>query len=130
MTILFSRQNHQKWCAWIRETELPVQVFEECLGTRNSAFAFPLLIKKESRLSRREICARLEEKGIQTRPISGSHLAKQPAWKGIWNGLVRGETPVADAIHERGFFVGQSHAFGDRQGELLVDCLKEIFTKR
>jgi len=120
------RRNHKMWCSWINESNLPVQVFEECTGTRNSAFAFPMIIKEESKLSRKEVCARLELKGIQTRPISGSHLARQPAWKGLWNGKIRGSTPVADAIHERGFFVGQSHAFGDKQGELLIDTLKDI----
>ena len=85
-----------------------------------------MIINEESKLSRKEVCARLETKGIQTRPISGSHLARQPAWKGVWNGKIRGTTPVADAIHERGFFVGQSHAFGDQQGELLVDTLKDF----
>ena len=125
--VLRRRKNHQQWCSWIREADLPIDVFEESVGTRHSAFAFPLLIREESRFSRKDLCHRLEERGIQTRPISGSHLARQPAWKRIWNGYIRGYTPVADAIHERGFFVGQSHAFGDEQGILLVDTLKEIF---
>ena len=34
---------------------------------------------------------------------------------------------VADAIHERGLFVGQSHAFDIRHGELLLDALRAAF---
>ena len=124
--VIRRRNNHKKWCSWIRSTNLPIDVFEECVGTRNSAFAFPMLIKKDCRISRKELCARLEEKGIQTRPISGSHLAKQPAWKTMPVGRIAERTPVADAIHDRGFFVGQSHAFGDEQGNLLVDSLQDI----
>jgi hypothetical protein len=34
--------------------------------------------------------------------------------------------PVADAVHERGFFVGNSHAFGPDHGELLIRSLLEF----
>ena len=51
------RRNHKTWCSWIKESNLPVHVFEECSGTRNSGFAFPMIIKEESKLSRKEVCA-------------------------------------------------------------------------
>jgi len=65
----------------------------------------------------------LEAVGIQTRPISGSNLARQPAAARVPTLRVEGSLAVADSVHERGFFVGQSHAFGAIQRELLAESL-------
>ena len=118
------RHNHGSWCKWVQAEQLPLRVFPEMPSTRHAAFAFPILLNEDSPLTRSELCNLLEQDGIQTRPISGSHLAKQPAFTKLQRGHQEGETPNADAIHQRGFFVGQSHAFGEEQGALLVDRLK------
>jgi CDP-4-dehydro-6-deoxyglucose reductase, E1 len=120
------RANHRNWCRMVEDLELPLRVFPELPGTRHAAFAFPILLSEDCPLSRAELCGRLELLGIQTRPISGSHLGRQPAFKRLPAARVEGPTPVADAVHSRGFFVGQSHAFGDRQGELLAGALSSL----
>ena len=124
------RANHQKWCSWINSLELPLRVYPELEGTTHSAFAFPMLLSEDSPLSRAEVCTRLAQYNIDTRPISGSNLARQPAFTDLPNTRVEGDTPIADAIHERGFFVGQSHAFGDAHGNLLCDALKTVFSSK
>ena len=121
------RQNHHNWCTWINSLGLPLRVYPELEGTTHSAFAFPMLLNEDAPITRAELCDRLAEYRIDTRPISGSNLARQPAFSDLPNTRVEGATPVADAIHERGFFVGQSHAFGDDHGNLLCDALKAIF---
>ena len=119
-------ENHASWCRMIDGLGLPLRVFPGLPGTRHAAFAFPVLLDEDAPMDRAALCARLEEAGIQTRPISGSHLARQPAFQRLPSARVEGPTPVADAVHERGFFVGQSHAFGDRQGSLLADQLSSL----
>ena len=125
--VLRRNRNHQNWCKRIAELGLPLRVFPQVSNTRHAAFAFPLLLDGDCPLSRTQICNFLESKGIQTRPISGSNLAKQPAFHKLELAKVEGETPVADAIHERGFFVGQSHAFGPEHGALLAEVLLQAF---
>ena len=123
------RENHRKWCEWISSLALPVRVYPEQEGTLHSAFAFPMLLNADSPFTRAEICAELAKYNIDTRPISGSNLAKQPAFSTLKNAHVEGSTPITDAIHDRGFFVGQSHAFGDDHGNLLCDALQRIFSR-
>lgn len=123
------RRNHLNWCERIQSLSLPLNVFPEIQGTKHSGFAFPILLHEDTKLSRKELCSFLESRNIQTRPISGSNLSKQPIFAQI-PGFVEGETPVADAIHERGFFVGQSHAFGEVHGELLTNALQDAFSAR
>ena len=122
------RENHRKWCNWISELDLPLRVYPEQEGTLHSGFAFPMLLRADAPCTRAELCMRLAEYKIDTRPISGSNLSKQPAFASLPNTRVEGATPVTDAMHERGFFVGQSHAFGDDHGTLLCDALKRIFS--
>lgn len=121
------RANHAAWCSAIDELGLPLRVFPELPGTEHAAFAFPLLIDAQSPLSRSRLCAFLEERGISTRPISGSNLARQPAFEHVPGARIEGPTPVADAVHERGFFVGQSHAFTGDHLNRLVEGLKAAF---
>jgi CDP-6-deoxy-D-xylo-4-hexulose-3-dehydrase len=121
------RSNHADWCARIDALGLPLRTFPERPGTRHAAFAFPLLLSEDCPLSRAELCAHLEAAGIATRPISGSNLARQPAFASLPRVRIEGDLPVADAVHDRGLFVGQSHAFGPAHGELLARTLVSAF---
>ena len=121
------RRNHAMWCEAIDSLGLPLRVFPELAGTQHAAFAFPMLLDADAPIDRREVCARLEAQSISTRPISGSNLIRQPAFGKVAGVRVEGETPVADAVHERGFFVGQSHAFTAEHLGRLVDGLRQAF---
>ncbi len=123
------RANHADWCSKIAALNLPLRVFPEPPGTRHAAFAFPILLDEDCPLSRAELCRRLEARRISTRPISGSNLARQPAFSQLPGVRVEGALPVADAIHDRGLFVGQSHAFGPGHGTLLAAALEEALSE-
>lgn len=120
------RANHRSWCAQITAKNMPIRVLEEPENTVCASFAFPLILNEDAPLSRAEVCAHLESRGISTRPISGGNLARQPAAKRVPGLRVEGPLPVADAVHDRGFFVGQSHAFTEAHGTLLADTLAEV----
>ena len=111
----------------IEKAKLPVQVFPEQKGTRHAGFGFPILLKENADISRAELCSFLEDKNIQTRPISGANLTIQPAFQKIENAEVWGELPVADNVQKRGLFVGQSHGFSVEHGQLLLEALEEAF---
>lgn len=120
-------ENHLDWCQAVAALGLPLRVFPQRPGTTHSAFAFPMLLDADCPLDRAELCRRLEARGIQTRPISGSNLARQPAFAAVPGARVEGPLAVADAVHTRGIFVGQSHAYGPQQRDLLIDALKTAF---
>ena len=117
--------NHRRWCELV--ADLPhLRAFPELPGTRHAAFAFPLLVAEDAPFERKALMAHLESKKITTRPISGSNLARQPAAAKVPGLKTAGPLPVADAVHTRGFFVGNSHAFHEGHGELLHAALKEF----
>ena len=122
------RHNHRQWCENIKQLQLPITVFPEQEQTRHAGFAFPMMLNEDSTLDRQRLCSLLEERGIQTRPISGANLAMQPMFKKIPRVSIRGSLSVADSVQRNGFFVGQSQSFGEAHGELLCDALKSAFT--
>ncbi len=117
------RLNHVRWCERLGRFSSWLQVFPEEAGTRHAAFAFPMLLREG--LDRASLMAHLESRGIETRPISGSNLARQPAFERISSARVHGSLPVADAVHTRGLFTGNSHAFHEGHGALLERALEE-----
>ena len=86
-----------------------------------------MLLSEGARIDRATLCRKLESRGIQTRPISGANLTAQPAIKSVPNVRIEGTLEVAERVQRDGFFVGQSHAFGDAQLELLISALREVF---
>lgn len=113
------RANHAAWCAALIGAP-GVTVFPEMPGTEHAGFAFAVLVDGD----RRPLMQRLEAVGIETRPISGSNLVRQPAFQRLLDQgaevRIPGPLGVADAVHERGFFVGNSHAFGPEHGRRLA----------
>jgi CDP-6-deoxy-D-xylo-4-hexulose-3-dehydrase len=120
------RANHADWCRQV-SAEIPwLRVFPEADGTQHAGFAFPLIVEDNAPVTRTMLMRGLEAASIATRPISGSNLARQPAVAQMDDVRINGSLAVADTVHERGFFVGNSHAFGPAHGALLVRCIQEI----
>jgi CDP-6-deoxy-D-xylo-4-hexulose-3-dehydrase len=109
------RANHLDWCARLGGL---VDVFPEAPGTTHAAFAFPMLAEDRAGLARA-----LHAHRIETRPISGSNLARQPAFARM-EARIAGPLTVADRVHDHGLFVGNSHAFGPAHGDLLERAVR------
>ena len=122
------RANHALFCERLQRFEEVLDVWPEVLGTQHAGFAFPMCLKQDTPYRRADLMTHLESRKIATRPISGSNLARQPVFEQISTARVAGELPVADAIHERGIFVGNSHAFHEGHADLLEKALEEFFS--
>lgn len=124
--VIQRRNNHVQWVEMIEKANLPIQLFPEQPQTRHAGFAFPLLLKENTSMTREYLSTQLERRQIQTRPISGANLTIQPAFPKL-PAEIRGNLPVAQAVQERGIFVGQSQSFGVQHGEFLLRALEDIF---
>lgn len=110
------RANHAAWCAALADL---VEVFPEAPGTEHAGFAFPFVVRGD----RAALMAHLEAHGVETRPISGGNLARQPAFERVPGVRAPVPLPVADRVHEQGLFVGNHHAFGAAHGARLRELL-------
>ena len=90
-----------------------------------SPFAFPLLLRKGARLSARALAARLEERGIETRPLVAGNLARQPALARMPH-RVAGPLPGADRLHEQALYVGLHPELSDEQADYFVSSIDAL----
>ena len=111
------RATHAAWCA---ELSSRVQVVPEAADTQHAGFAFPMITHGD----RASLMAALEEAGIETRPISGSNLVRQPAFERVVGARAPVPLPTADRVHTHGLFVGNHHAFGPVHGERLRSTIE------
>jgi CDP-6-deoxy-D-xylo-4-hexulose-3-dehydrase len=102
-----------------------VSVLPDC---EPSWHGFALMVARDAPFSRDVLCHYLDEHDVETRPIVAGNLARQPAVMNderiICGSLLLG----ADAIHERGFYIGlQSHQ--DDAGTEYVAETVDAFVK-
>src|SRR5262245_251893 len=79
-----------------------IQVDSRCTP---SWHGFPLMVDQDAPFSKFQLCRWLESHQIETRPIVAGNLARQPAVAGEER-ISFGDLPGADAVHERGFYIG------------------------
>lgn len=84
-------------------------------GATPSWFGLPFFVEER----RDDLAAHLEANGVETRPILGGNLARQPAFQGFSE---YGYFPGADRVHDHGLYVGlhpQSDSGVERVAELV-----------
>jgi len=70
-----------------------------------SYLAYPMIIKENSKISRRWIRKKLEENGIETRPLFGCIPTQQPAFNNLKT-QYNGKLPMADYVGKNAFYLG------------------------
>ena len=70
-----------------------------------SYMAYPIVIKKPERISRRKLREQLERLGIETRPLFGCIPTQQPAYSSFRE-KYKNRLPIAEYIGYNGFYIG------------------------
>lgn len=93
-------------------------------------FGFPFLVDAALRLDYKALTAKLLAHGVDTRPIVSGNMALQPAIRHFNIDLSGGPFSGAQAVHERGLFIGcHARALDEgiitRLADLILRCLTE-----
>ena len=103
-------------------------VFQESLpGHQHVAFALPFIVREGAPFSRKEFQSHLESCRIQTRPIVGSNLARQPVMRHIQHRAL--ELPNADQAHFNGVMVSNHHHVTEAQQDYLLECCDQFIRR-
>src|SRR3989344_4149215 len=86
--------------------------------------AFPVTIKPESPINRKELMLFLEENKIQTRPLFAGNILRHPAFKNITK-RVHGQMVNSDLVMKYSFLIGCHHGMTDS----MLDYMLVIFEK-
>lgn len=88
----------------LRPYEKFLQLPEETKNSEACWFAVPLTIREGAPFSRGDIVDFLEKKNIETRPLLGGNILRQPAYRGMK--FRSAPLPNTDYFHDNSFYVG------------------------
>jgi CDP-6-deoxy-D-xylo-4-hexulose-3-dehydrase len=97
-------------------------------GADPSWFAFPLTVRENSSLTRKDIVNFLEKNKIMTRTLFSGNLIKHPAYLNVTKKVVS-SLKVTDGVMNRTFFVGIYPGISARMVEYVGDVFEEIVRK-
>jgi CDP-6-deoxy-D-xylo-4-hexulose-3-dehydrase len=96
----------------------------ETEGAYTGWLAYPLLIKKSAKFSRRELQIFLEERNIQTRVVFTGNILRQPGFDKI-NCVGRADDfPQADNVMRNGILIACHHGLNSNQMEHIQESFK------
>lgn len=87
-----------------------------------SSFCLPFIFKKQKDMER--LRAKCREAQIETRPIVGANLLRQPCFKAYGNYK---DFPNAELLHQNGFYIGNNQFVDDTRLNQLKEVLKKTF---
>ncbi len=99
------------------------------IGSKNSHFGFPFVVKDNKIFSRDEICKYLNNNGIETRPIIAGNLARQPA-NSLFEHRISGELINSDIIMDNGFSIGVHQSLCDDSINYVEKVFENFFKER
>ncbi|MCH3853553.1 DegT/DnrJ/EryC1/StrS family aminotransferase, partial [Campylobacter jejuni] len=115
MFLKHRRENAKLFCEYFQNH--PDFIIQKEIGS-SSWFGFSLVIRPKSKLQRKDIIKKLEENGIEYRPIATGDFTQNEVIK-YFDYKIHNELKNAKYIHERGFFVGNHQFSIGEQIELL-----------
>ncbi len=93
----------------------------------HSFMMYPIVIKKNSPFTRRDLTTRLEKNNIET--CSMMPLLNQPLYKKFFGDLEK-NYPVAEWINHCGFYVGCHHGLNKEHLSKIVRCIHDFLKER
>ena len=96
-----------------------IQLPKEPEGIRHTYMMYPILIKKDSGIARKDFIQFLEKANIETRPMLP--LLNQPIYKKIFGEHFEDNYPVAKYIDNNGFYVGCHHGMTEEELKYIAE---------
>lgn len=90
-----------------------------------SYLAYPIIIRENSGIKRKWLRKKLEEKGIENRPLFGCIPTQQPAFSYLRE-TYKNKLPVADYIGRNAFYIGCHQYLEKEDLEYVVQAFEEL----
>ncbi len=97
--------------------------------TTHSAFGFSIVVRPEAPFDRDALQSHLEAHGVQTRPLVGGNLARQPAFERIPH-RVADDLVVANYASDHGLMIGINGGTTETQIDGLIRCIQAFMADR
>ncbi len=94
-----------------------------------SYLAYPLVILNPQNINRKLLRNKLEEKGVETRPLFNCIPTQQPAYKHL-AGKYQGKLPNAEYLGKNGFYIGCHQYLEKSDLDFVVDVFYQTFKEQ
>ena len=98
-------------------------------GLKTGWLAYPVILKKEKKISRTKLQIFLEKNSIQTRTIFTGNILRQPIMKNQYYKKVRHAEVNANNIMENGLLIGCHHGLQKKDIDFMKDKFNLFFSK-
>lgn len=96
-------------------------------STDVSYLAYPIVIKKESPIKRKELRSKLSEAGIENRVLFGCLPTQQPALTEKYQKIYENKLPIAEEIGNNGLYIGCHQYLTKEQLDYVIETFHTIF---
>ena len=98
-------------------------------GLKTAWLAFPLIIKNESKILRKNLQIFLEKNKIQTRTIFTGNILRQPIMKSRFYRKCKDSTINSDNVMKNGILIGCHHGLTNKDVNYMLSKFDKFFTK-
>ncbi|WP_321429465.1 DegT/DnrJ/EryC1/StrS family aminotransferase [uncultured Methanolobus sp.] len=92
-----------------------------------SYLAYPMVLKPESKIQRKQLREELEKLGVETRPLFGCIPTQQPAYMHLKEEYAD-KLPNADYVGHSGFYIGCHQYLTTKELDHVIASFKKIFS--
>ena len=101
----------------------------EFKGLKTAWLAFPLIIKNDSKIIRKNLQIFLEKNGIQTRTIFTGNILRQPIMKTKFYQKCKDSTINSDNVMKNGLLIGCHHGLTKKDLDYMLAKFDKFFNK-
>ena len=98
-------------------------------GIKTGWLAYPIILKKDSKIKRQDMQIFLEKKGVQTRTIFTGNILRQPIMKNKKFKKVSKCSVNSDNIMRNGILIGCHQGLKQKEISYVFECLKTFLSK-
>ena len=122
-------QNFDKIYNYFKNNKKYFDLPTQTIGMKTGWLAYPIIIKKNSKIKRRDMQIFLEKKGIQTRTIFTGNILRQPIMKNKKYNKVKNCSYNSDNIMKNGILIGCHQGLKNKEIDYMFKNI-DLFLKR
>jgi CDP-6-deoxy-D-xylo-4-hexulose-3-dehydrase len=128
--ISIRKRNFKKQITFFKKYKKYFSCPLELKNANTGWLAFPILIKKNSPFSRKDLQIYLEKRNIQTRVVFTGNILRQPMCKNIKKRVDKNGYPNSDSVMERGLLLPVHHGLTEKMFKKLHYTIDEFIKKK
>jgi CDP-6-deoxy-D-xylo-4-hexulose-3-dehydrase len=119
------RRNFERLRAGLEDLEQTFVLPEATEGSEPSWFGFPLALRRDAPLARRDLLRLLDERRIATRLLFAGNILRQPAYRDVPH-RVAGPLDNADFAAEQAFWLGVYPGLAPEAIDYVIEVLHDV----